>query len=79
METEQFSVARNNWRKIRTASDLYFVLRDDAKRLAEIGRADLSDKWMNRILQMPAAMDKEAINVVLLMACNELKRNGLIT
>jgi hypothetical protein len=34
--------------------------------------------WERRIKNMPEIMDKEAINVVLMSACFELKKEGLI-
>lgn len=69
---------RTGWRDINSAKRLRGAILHAARRLRELGRADIAELWESRVRAMPRQrMDKEAINAVLLMACRELDACGI--
>ena len=66
------------WVTITTAAKLHALLSQCVTRLDEIGQSGIAENWRSRLAFMPAHMDKESINFVLLSAYCELERNGTL-
>jgi hypothetical protein len=64
-----------DWKKIKTVSDLKSTIKSVAAELRKTGKGDLADKFEARLKKIPAKMDKEAINYVLMALSKEV---GLI-
>lgn len=68
-----------DWTEIKSAKRLRGCLLHAARLLRRYGENRLADEWQARIRKMPRRkMDKEEINIILIMACMELKRRGLM-
>jgi hypothetical protein len=66
----------NNWPNISTRNQLKQRLVLAARILWILGHRGIADRWFARLANMSDWMSKEAINVVLLAAWNELCESG---
>ena len=63
----------SDWRKIRSAKSLKTALWAECGELRTAGKNDMAERWERNISRIPKKIDKEKINLILFMACEELK------
>ena len=79
-ETETMTLTetiREDCGDVDSAKRLRGCLLHATRRLRMLGHNELAKNWRARIARMPKRIEKEAINLILLAACNELDRYGI--
>lgn len=78
-DSQLTNILGKDWPSVRTPADLRKRLSSAADRLDSLGDSHLASKWRDRLKNMPASMNKESINAVLLSAWQELATAGHVT
>ena len=65
----------SDWTKINSARALKSALLAECEILRATGKGEIADRWVKNIARMPKKINKENINLILFMACNEVKKS----